>query len=257
MPPNGTVSQDVEFKIGEMRGPKHLDFRKRWGWIFFDLVHADGTKVHLQAFLKLSRSGVVDALLGRTDLDSTVEKPQSSGQVGTGTVDGMMVTFVVDETLRDLQNVVDDSTKKGVRELIGKGVETSSFVSHQLARASLMVGSEARYHEYAIPVPPSRVGSLRHSVHEVAGLATRYIGAFVEHDGKGWWNGHVKVGSYNLWASLEAYMAPAGPPNHGNRVRPSVLKTAQRRSPSKLPAAKARDLIQRPQPPQYLQTVRS
>ncbi|KAL8293568.1 hypothetical protein RQP46_000269 [Phenoliferia psychrophenolica] len=194
VPPNGTVSlTDEPFKMGELRGPKHLDFRKRWGWVFLDLVHPDGTTVHLQVFLKISRKGVEAASIGRTDLDATVDVPMPSGELGKGTVEGTVVTLVVDESFKDIKNVVDDSTKKGKKEFPGKGVETSSYISHKLARASLLVGSEARYHEYAPLVAPSRVGTIKHSVHEIEGLGSRYIGAFVEHGGKAWWDGHVKV----------------------------------------------------------------
>ncbi|KAK4699903.1 hypothetical protein P7C70_g6353, partial [Phenoliferia sp. Uapishka_3] len=193
VPQNGTFSLEQHFEIGELRGPKHLDPRPRWGWIFFDLVHADGKKVHLQVFVKVSRNGVQEAVLGRTDLDSSSDNPMPSGEVGKGAIKGNTITFSVDESLKDIENTVDDSTKEGIGRFTGKGIETSSYVSSELARASVVVGSAARYHDYAAPVKPSRLNTIRHTVHEIGGISERYIGCFVEHDGKGWWDGHVKV----------------------------------------------------------------
>ncbi|KAM0752878.1 PLC-like phosphodiesterase [Meredithblackwellia eburnea MCA 4105] len=193
--PNGTVSTDEHFTIGQMRGPKHLDPRKRWGWVFVDLVHPDGTKVHLQLYIKLDRKGLHEATIGHTDLDSNVKNPQSSGQVGSKGKqdDGNKIVFEIDESLKTLQNAVDDSVKHGIKTVPGKGIETHSYVSHKLARASLLIGSEARYHEFAAPVLPDRLSKVRHTVHEIEGVSSRYIGAFVENDGKAWFEGHVKV----------------------------------------------------------------
>lgn len=132
VPPNGTVSTAATFHLGDIRGPKHLDPRQRWGWLFFDLVKADQTKIHLQAFIKVSRKGVTEALLGRTDLDANVKAPMSSGTVGEGVVEGQTVTFAVGEDLRTLENVVDDSTKAGIKDIPGKGIDTASYVSSPL-----------------------------------------------------------------------------------------------------------------------------
>lgn len=35
--PAGTLFTDEEIKLGSTRGPRSLDFRKRWMWIYVDL----------------------------------------------------------------------------------------------------------------------------------------------------------------------------------------------------------------------------
>ncbi|KAI5475561.1 hypothetical protein MNV49_001157 [Pseudohyphozyma bogoriensis] len=195
VPPAGTSSIDESFVLGAMRGPKPLDPRHRWGWVYFDLVRSDRKKVHLQVFVRADRKGVDLALLGRTDLDSNFDNPMSSGELGKGVWDEERreVVFELGEELADVENTVDDSTKKASRLLAGKGVHTATYVSDELGRASIIVGHEARYHEYAPPEPPSRFSTIKHSIHEVEGIASRYVGAFVERNGKSWWNGSVKV----------------------------------------------------------------
>lgn len=37
VPPSGTIFTDEEVKLGTTRGPRGLDFRKRWVWVYFDL----------------------------------------------------------------------------------------------------------------------------------------------------------------------------------------------------------------------------
>lgn len=144
VPEHGTTSADNEFLVGVIRGPKHLDPRKRCGWIYVDLVKTDGSKVHLQVCVKLDRKGVEEALVGRADLDSSEKKPMPSGTLGKGLVskEDRTITFEVTEELAEAGNVVDDSTKKASRILVGKGIATVTYVSSELGRASLIVGKE-------------------------------------------------------------------------------------------------------------------
>lgn len=146
VPPSGTIFTDAEVQLGSTRGPRGLDFRKRWVWIYFDLV-TPHRKVHLQSFVRLDRHGVETASLGRTDLDSTKDNHQSSGELGSVVIDKekRQVVFVVDEKLQDVENAVDDSTEgRKMTSMRGKGIEVNSFMSYKLGRASLMVGQEAR-----------------------------------------------------------------------------------------------------------------
>lgn len=107
---------------------------------------ADAERTVTQLFLKLDRHGIVLATFGRTDLDSTSDDPQSSGQLGEGRIEeqAKRVTFVLDEKLCEVENEVDDSVKKKVIQLRGKGIETNSYMSYQLGRTSLIVGKQAR-----------------------------------------------------------------------------------------------------------------
>lgn len=221
VPANGTTSSDQIFVVGVIRGPKHLDPRKRWGWIYVDLVKMDRSKVHLQVFVKLDRKGVEEAWVGRTDLDSTESKPMPSGSLGKGSVseEEKTITFEVTEDIAAAGNIIDDSTKKASRILMGKGVATVTYVSIELGRASLYVGREvssirfvrtffsktatelsilkqARYHEYEKPVSPNSLPGFKISLHEVQGLASREIAAFVDHDGVNWWTGTLKAGIF-------------------------------------------------------------
>lgn len=127
-----------------MRGPKSLDPRTRSAWIYFDIVKPDKSSVHLQIYVSLTRSGIHQALLGRTDLDSTDKDPMPSGELGTVEIIGNDIKFVVGEELSNERNVVDDRMKKGLKEIPGKGIETNSYVSTALGRASLVVGNEVR-----------------------------------------------------------------------------------------------------------------
>lgn len=101
-------------------------------------------KVHLQAYLKFNRAGVGSALLGRTDLDSNEKNPIPSGELGNVRIDGHNIVFVVGKEIEEVENVVSDETKKGIKEFPGKGIEVSSYVSHDLARTSFIIGNEAR-----------------------------------------------------------------------------------------------------------------
>lgn len=133
------------------------------------------------------------AEMGRVDLDSSRGEPMPSGEVGEVLLEGRTVRLVLDERVREVGNVVDDRVKRGMREFPGKGVETSTYVSYELGRASLVIGSEARYHEYVAPETGWRLSEMRSSRHKLEGIMTRYIVAFVERDGLPWFHGHVRV----------------------------------------------------------------
>lgn len=146
VPASGTIFTDAEVPLGSTRGPRGLDFRKRWVWIYFDLV-TPHRKIHLQTFVKTDRHGVEVASLGRTDLDSTKDDHQSSGELGSVIIDKERreVVFVVDESLKDVENTVDDTMEgRKVTSIRGKGIETNSYMSYRLGRTSLIVGQEAR-----------------------------------------------------------------------------------------------------------------
>lgn len=106
--------------------------------------------MHLQLYVKTDRKGIDEASLGRTDLDSTKDNPQSSGALGgdgSVVIDNQQrkVTFVVDASFESVENEVDDTMeKRKLTSLRGKGLEINSWVSAEVARTSLMVGEEAR-----------------------------------------------------------------------------------------------------------------
>ena len=149
-----------------MRGPKHFSPLKRWGWVYFDITRADHTKVHLQAFLKVNRHEVVTASLGRTDLDSNVKTPMPSGELGHVKIEDHTVTFIVDAAVKDAQNIVDDTMKKGSHVVPGKKIHTTTYVSHTLGRTSLLVQKDARYHEFEAPSGGKRLSAIKTSLHE-------------------------------------------------------------------------------------------
>lgn len=116
-----------------------------------DLVKPDGSAVHLQTYLHLSRNGIKHGTsLGRLDLDSSRDNPQPSGVVGRTeyTKTGDSVVYVITKDVEDLKNTTDDSTKKPSKLLLGKGVETTTYVHHPHCRLNVFVGREARYHEH-------------------------------------------------------------------------------------------------------------
>ncbi|KAM0791848.1 hypothetical protein ACM66B_004105 [Microbotryomycetes sp. NB124-2] len=194
VPSNGTIFTQPQFELANTRGPKKLDFRDRWCWIYFDLVTPE-RPVHLQAFVQLDRKGVEVATLGRADLDSTKDNSQSSGAVGRVEIDNSnrRVQFFVDEEVAKTDNVVDDATKKASLVKLGKGIQINTYVSLYKTKASVIAGREARYHEYTPPQPPSRLGVIRASTHEIEGTKSKTAGVWVEHDGQPWFDGHVKM----------------------------------------------------------------
>jgi hypothetical protein len=145
VPPAGTIWTDASIPLGSTRGPRRLDPRDRWVWIYFDLVTPQ-RKVHLQAFIRTGRKGVEVAKLGRTDLDSTKDHPMTSGELGNVVVDNdkRQVIFVLDDAIKDVENTVDDSTMTRAVELRGKGIETNSYMSYTEGRTLLIIGSDAR-----------------------------------------------------------------------------------------------------------------
>ncbi|SDA03124.1 BZ3500_MvSof-1268-A1-R1_Chr11-1g03316 [Microbotryum saponariae] len=193
VPVSGTIFTDPDFQLGQTRGPRRFDLRDRWVWVYFDLVTTE-RKVHLQAFVKLDWNGVVAARLGRTDLDSTKDNPTSSGDAGSVVVDPgkRLVTYVIDKSVVDMENIVDDSTKRGI-DVRGKGIETNTWMSYHHGRISVIVGNTARYHEMEQPSPGHRIGQLRSSKHRITGIASRYVGVFVEHNIEPWFQGHIRV----------------------------------------------------------------
>jgi hypothetical protein len=197
VPPPRTTSTDPSFPLATFRGPKKLDPRSRHGWVFFDLVSTEPVRrAHFQIYIKAGRKGVEEAKLGRTDLNSTESNPMPGGEFGKVVVDAeaRTVTVELDESMKGVQNVVEDSVKKGVKDLPGgKGVQTSTYVSYEMGRTTIVVGSEARFHEYLAPEHPDRISKMRESTHNLEGVGSRYVGAFVENGGEDWFNGHVKV----------------------------------------------------------------
>lgn len=115
-------------------------------WIYVDVV-TPRRKVHCQIFVRLGRKGVLEAKLGRTDLDSTKDSPCSSGELGQGVVDveKKEVKFNLGEELAEVENVTDDTMeKRGLTDVRGKGIETNTYMSLTGGKVSVVVGSEAR-----------------------------------------------------------------------------------------------------------------
>lgn len=65
--------------------------------------------------------------------------------------------------------------------------------SFDLPTRSLLFLCSRRYHEYADPVHPARLSTLRHSVHRIDGVGSKTVAAFVEHQGNEWWKGLIKI----------------------------------------------------------------
>jgi hypothetical protein len=148
--------------------------------VFLDLVKPDGQAIHLQAFLHLSRKGIKhQTSLGRLDLDSNADSPQPSGVVGRAKFGktGDTVLYIITQDVADIENTVDDSTKKPTRLMFGKGVETTTYVHHPGCRLNLFIGREARYHEHTFASPPlSALGQIRHTKHEIEGATSKFMG---------------------------------------------------------------------------------
>ncbi|KAK4046946.1 hypothetical protein OIV83_005737 [Microbotryomycetes sp. JL201] len=194
VPANGTIFTQPEFELATSRGPKKFDLRDRWCWVYFDLVTPE-RPVHLQAYVQLNRKGIEAATLGRTDIDSTKDDSQSSGAVGRVEIDNSKkhIRYFIDDQVAQTENIVDDSTKKASLTKLGKGISINTYVSLYKTKASVIAGKEARYHEYTPPEPPSRLGVIRASTHEIEGTKAKTAGVWVEYDGKPWFDGHVKM----------------------------------------------------------------
>ena len=190
-------------EIGSMRKAHSLQKHTHRGWIYLDLVKPDGSAVHLQIYLQLSRKGIKHkSSLGRFDLDSNASQPQPSGILGrvvyTKTADE--ITYVITPVVAEALNTVDDSTKLPSRLLLGKGVEATTYVHHPGCRLSLFVGREARYHEHAISIADDAgssntavLGEMRHTKHEVEGASSKFVGICSQFLGKEIFKAHVKI----------------------------------------------------------------
>lgn len=118
-----------------------------FGWIFVDLIHPDETRLHLQLYLQLSRSGVKAASFGHLDLNSTSHKPMPSGELGQGTFASEQDTEIVynlNADLADVPNVEKDGTNVNFMDLVGKSVEASTFVGAPFSIIPIIIGSVRR-----------------------------------------------------------------------------------------------------------------
>ena len=211
--PSGTIIMPEQkgddgqgFEAGSMRKAHSLQHHSHRGWIYLDLVKPGGeTAIHLQLYLQLTRHGIKhQTSVGRLDLDSNSENPQPSGVVGRVVYEkkGDSVTFVITPEVGDIQNMVDDSTKKPSLLLLGKGVETTTYVHHAGSRINLFVGREARYHEHTQRIADDdgrgstqhgRLGEIRHTQHEVEGTSSKFVGICSQYLGRETFKAHVKV----------------------------------------------------------------
>ena len=66
-----------------------------------------------------------------------------------------------------------------------------------------------RYQEYAPPNPPSRLGELKSTIHEIEGTGSKTVGVWVEKDGKPWFDGHVKINPLTGIASGKRFNSTA------------------------------------------------
>ena len=190
-------------EIGSMRKAHSLQKHTHRGWIYLDLVKPDGSAIHLQIYLQLSRHGIKHkSSLGRFDLDSNADQPQPSGVLGRVVYQKTSdeITYVITPAVADAQNTVDDSTKLPSRVLLGKGVEATTYVHHPGCRLSLFIGREARYHEHAICLVDDATssgsrgsGEMKHTKHEVEGATSKFVGLCSQFFGKETFKAHIKI----------------------------------------------------------------
>ncbi|GAA95267.1 uncharacterized protein L969DRAFT_44743 [Mixia osmundae IAM 14324] len=201
VPKTGTRYDEQDISLGSIR-QNHAGVKAvvashpHFGWVYFDLIKGDSSRLHLQAYLKLDRNGIVEASVGYLDVDSQDEKPQPSGELARGTFtdkDATEVQLVLTREIADKVNQVNDETHEASKIELGKGLEVSTYVSHLAGRVTILAGKEARYHEYNKPAPPARSGDIRYSKHELEGTTSKYVGLFVEQDQTPFFEGHARV----------------------------------------------------------------
>ncbi|WAQ84780.1 hypothetical protein PtA15_5A353 [Puccinia triticina] len=192
IPPVMKQFTDSLLTIAEIDQPSGLfessrSAKSRLGWVYFDLIKPNGYLLHLQAFIKLSRSGTITSgLLGRFDLDSSRERPMPSGQIGTVEILPSLNLVLFRLTHADIQheeNTVDDTPLRPPLGLPTKRLSTFSYVSHPQTVLSFRVGKDARYHEHQ----RSSVSSTTHlpkfirSDHTLGGLSSLHALLYIQH----------------------------------------------------------------------------
>ncbi|MBW0466480.1 hypothetical protein O181_006195 [Austropuccinia psidii MF-1] len=140
--------------------------KPRIGWVYFDLLKPCGYVLHLQCFVKLNgRSGeVMQALIGRFDLDSCRQRPMPSGLIASANISkssdsyfsdeincgtgGDIISFVLNlQDVEHEENLVDDTPLKPTFGLATKRLTFYSYVSHPKVILSFRAGRDGRYHE--------------------------------------------------------------------------------------------------------------
>lgn len=158
-------------QLATTRGPKATDLRNRFGWIFVDLVKDKTTRVHLQLFLHTNHNGIVNASMGLLDLASTKDNPMPSGECGTVKIEGHHITYTVDESATRMIALVKAIDLTLSQHNIGKSVELTSYVSHDLVRATVCAGNQGRYHEMS----NEGGGEFKVSAHRLEGVTSRCV----------------------------------------------------------------------------------
>jgi hypothetical protein len=79
-----TIAPGMRQTIGSIGDPSTTG-ANHWGWLYFDVVRADGSRVHLQAYTCDTNGGIGSAQLGYYDSTSTADQPMPSGTCGTAT----------------------------------------------------------------------------------------------------------------------------------------------------------------------------
>ncbi|KAH8925834.1 hypothetical protein BT69DRAFT_1331818 [Atractiella rhizophila] len=197
--------------------------KAHFGWLYLDLVLPSGRLLHFQIYLRLRRpspitpSPVHTASIGRFDLDSTMENPQSSGYFDHALLlakdssdEELKVVFVLEEGLGSERNRVNDETMRQSLLVPAKGVRISSWCSHKKGTISVSAAKEARYHEYDLwtSARNPNLGVIVHSKHVLEGfLDSKHIWIHVQHDGDHVMADYVKVNPLTGQASTKGQLA--------------------------------------------------
>ncbi|KAG0141502.1 hypothetical protein CROQUDRAFT_725610 [Cronartium quercuum f. sp. fusiforme G11] len=188
IPPISETLQDSLVDIGRVPQLSRLKSHKSpSGWIYFDLIKPDGYILHMQCFVKIDRSGnVINASVGRFDLDSNRAKPMPSGLLGSTEISSARPSLVVyrltKEELINAENQVDDSPMKPLFTPT-KGVTLSSYVSQPFVTVSFRAGKDGRYHEGQISKlgQPHNYAQFTRSEHSLGGMEGLLASLCVQH----------------------------------------------------------------------------
>ncbi|GAA6039540.1 hypothetical protein JCM8097_008378 [Rhodosporidiobolus ruineniae] len=102
-----------------------------------------------ESTLRSAASSIASSrLTADSHLPASPAKPTKDRRADLGPVSSIRFHLPPVEELLEMRNVVDDSTREGRFWVPGKGVVVSSWVSVEGVSLSLMLGDEARYHEY-------------------------------------------------------------------------------------------------------------
>ncbi|KAG8868442.1 hypothetical protein FRB98_003529, partial [Tulasnella sp. 332] len=180
--------------------------KHKHGWVYMDLVQANGTRLHLQLYIHLTSAGIKEALLGHLDLSSSLETPMPSGTLGQVefTEDSSIVKYVLIAGLENTANI-ETTMPIPAGHLLGKAIKVNTFVSAPSSLVSVMIQDNGRYHDYSPLSSGEEVKTLTSSKFSVDGVKKLYAGLWGMHDQKPFFSNTIEFNVLGMATTRSAF----------------------------------------------------